>query len=483
MSIILRFQSTGAIPGNGDPVTMNGPSLTIGRGAENDLVLPDPNRELSKRHCAIEDHNGNVIVVDFSTNGTFLNYGKLALGPTPTPINDGDIISVGPYEILINIQSSEPQNVIADPLDMGSVSPGVAAQAPSAAELLDAPGDGVDFIDDLLGGPEGGLVGPGSVQREQPGDDGLMPPLGTDEDGLLPPAPDPMEGYGASMGSHNPAGQDHFAAPGLASSPGAIPDDWDDLLAPSPAGGGARSGQTIPPPGQAPAGATARQSHPSYRADALGAGESFGGDAPAHPAPTGSGAGDQAATAFLKAIGADDVPLAPAEVLPTMMRMGEVMRMMIEGLREILMTRQSIKSEFRIDRTMIQTGGNNPLKFALSGEQAVEMMVKPSAKGYLSAQAATAEALKDIKAHEVAMITGMEAALKGVLKKLDPTALASTIAADSSLSGMLKSKKARYWEIYENKYAEISDQAENDFNELFAKEFARAYQEQLEKLK
>jgi predicted component of type VI protein secretion system len=32
-------------------------------------------------------------------------------------------------------------------------------------------------------------------------------------------------------------------------------------------------------------------------------------------------------------------------------------------------------------------------------------------------------------------------------------------------------------------YAEIADQAENDFNELFAREFARAYQDQLERLK
>jgi type VI secretion system protein ImpI/type VI secretion system protein len=32
-------------------------------------------------------------------------------------------------------------------------------------------------------------------------------------------------------------------------------------------------------------------------------------------------------------------------------------------------------------------------------------------------------------------------------------------------------------------YTEISDQAENDFHELFAKEFARAYQDQLDRLK
>ena len=73
MTVILKFQSTGSIPGKGNPVTIKGTGLTIGRGSENELVLPDPNRELSKRHCAIEDNNGNVAIVDFSTNGTFLN--------------------------------------------------------------------------------------------------------------------------------------------------------------------------------------------------------------------------------------------------------------------------------------------------------------------------------------------------------------------------------------------------------------------------
>ena len=76
MAVTLRFQSTGMIPGQAQPVAMHGNSLTIGRGPENDLVLPDPDRMISKRHCVIEDHNGNVVVVDLSTNGTFLNYGK-----------------------------------------------------------------------------------------------------------------------------------------------------------------------------------------------------------------------------------------------------------------------------------------------------------------------------------------------------------------------------------------------------------------------
>ena len=205
--------------------------------------------------------------------------------------------------------------------------------------------------------------------------------------------------------------------------------------------------------------------------------------ASAVPAAAPSVSDVAAVQAFLQAMGLTDLALKEEDLSATMGRMGAVLKLMIEGIREILMTRTSIKGEFRINQTMISAGGNNPLKFSISPEQAVEAMVKPTAKGYLDASAATEQALKDIKAHEVAMVTGMEAALKGVLKRLDPRALEEKIQGGGGIGDFLKGKKARYWEVYEKMYAEISDQAENDFHDLFAREFARAYQEQLDRLK
>ena len=66
------------------------------------------------------------------------------------------------------------------------------------------------------------------------------------------------------------------------------------------------------------------------------------------------------------------------------------------------------------------------------------------------------------------MVTGMEAALKGVLAKLNPSELSGRIETNSAIGSIFKGKKARYWEVYEKMYAEISDQAENDFHELFS---------------
>jgi len=110
-------------------------------------------------------------------------------------------------------------------------------------------------------------------------------------------------------------------------------------------------------------------------------------------------------------------------------------------------------------------------------------MVKPRTTGYLEAGAATREALGDIKAHEIAVMTAMEAALKGILQQLSPETLEGQITGSGGLSGLLQGKKARYWDVYEQMYAKISDQAESDFHDVFGREFARAYQAQLERLK
>jgi len=534
---------------------MRGPSLTIGRGAENDMVLPDPDRQISKTHCVIENHNGNLVVVDLSTNGTFLNYGKIALGRTPTPLNDGDVLILGAYELVVQVSGANAEP--AAPLMDERVSHGNAARAPDPMQLLDDAAPGGDFLDGLLGGDK--PKGPGQFRGRQDEID-LLPPLG-DDGPLLGPAP--VDRGGPAMRDHSAAGSDAFRAP--VASRVAIPDDWDDLLAPTPvARPAAPAAYSSPPPSSArmipdddsfglePAPAAAavvvethvvvnvvmapaeaeppepvvvmpappvavaepapvaaavpaaapepvvaaeppvapfdpfatdpsRPSRPPA-ASAVVAAPAMAASVPAAPAPPAAAAGD-AARAFLLAIGAENMRITDAELPETMARLGKTLKSMITGLREILMTRTSIKSEFRIEQTMVNVGGNNPLKFSISPEQAIEAMVKPTVRGYLTADKAAEQALEDIRAHEVAMVTGMEAALKGVLSKLDPALLTQKIEAKAGFGGFLKNRKAQYWETYEAMYAEISDQAENDFHELFAREFAKAYKDQLARLK
>ncbi|MDX2484784.1 MAG: type VI secretion system-associated FHA domain protein TagH [Pseudodonghicola sp.] len=520
MAVTLKFQSSGTVPGNARPVRMQGGSLTVGRGPANDLVLPDPDRTLSKSHFVIEDHNGNVMVVDLSTNGTFLNYAKIPLGRTPTPLNSGDVLCLGPYELVVEIGADLPADTpIAGPAAQGPASHGVAGNAPDPLSLLDDAGPGGDFLDDLLGGSTP-PTGPAQLNPADP-IDALLPPLEEDDDPFFTRPDDGRGGEGDSLPAHNPSASDSFApqaVPTPSSGHSLIPDDWDeDFLGGPDLGAPGLGHATPPPPDPAPIPpvapvpeplsetepppvppvpmpevlhrtppnldpGTAQPPAPEEARPQL-ASISVASTPVAATPERGELVGTDAARAFLEGVGADALKLDDAETVIAMGRMGRVMKILVTGLREILMTRTSIKSEFRIEQTMIGAGGNNPLKFSISPEQAIEAMVRPATKGYLSPETAAEQALDDIKAHEIAMVTGMEAALKGVLTRLDPKQVADRIETSGAFGSLLKGKKARYWDVYEKLYSQISDEAENDFHDLFSREFARAYQDQMNKLK
>ena len=418
MALVLKFQNSGSLPGGQQPVAMTGGALTIGRGENNDLCLPDPERTLSKRHCVLEDRGGEHVLIDLSTNGTFLNYAPDRLSEIPTPLNHGDVIQLGSYELVVEIASD---SMDPEPLPPAPLVAPIAAIYPqggpsAAATALD---DIEDTDDDFLDVLMGGVAEAAAPSVRQP----------------------------ATLPDHSPATQDHFAVQNGGAA--LIPDDWDDLL-------DSAAPETEPP--ATAASKSALTNPPSV--DAL-----------------------EATRAFLAAAGAGHLNIPDSELADTMARLGRVFSAMVSGMRDILLTRAELKSEMRVDRTMINPAGNNPLKFSISPEQAVEAMIHPTVPGYQDADTATEEALRDIKAHEVAVMAGMEAALKDLLMRLGPDQLASRIETGSSLGGILQGKKARYWEAYEQMYAEIARETEDNFQSTFGREFACAYQEQLERLK
>lgn len=466
MPVTLRFQSTGTIPGSGAPVVMSGPSLSIGRGENNDVVLPDPDRLVSKTHCVIEERAGAVVILDYSTNGTFLNYGKVPLGKTPNPLNNGDILTIGSYELLVEVLqgAADPLAHLPPPLEDDPLPHGARSSIPEDLDSILEGAPEKDFLDDLIGDDRPG--GPSRVQRTEIGEDGLLPPLGEEDLSPFGAGRDPPQSQGASQYDHSPSVNDPMPSPVLVDR---IPEDWsDDLTSPS---GADAPRQVIPddPLWDDPTAPPVPEETEVPRAAA--------------PAPAPSAGGSDASRAFLDALGAGGADISDEDLPETMARLGRVLRVLVGGTQEVLRTRTSIKSEFRIAQTMIAPRGNNPLKFSANPAEAIQSIVKPTAAGYLEGPEAARQAMDDIRAHEVAMMTGMEAALKGLLARFSPEILEAKIQSGGGLGDVLKGKKARYWEAFEAMYADISDQAENEFFDLFSKEFAKAYQDQMERLK
>ena len=72
--------------------------ITIGRGPENDVILADPHKKISRRHCSLEYRKGIWWLVDKgSTNGTFLKRRKSQAAidvrvDRTVPLKDEDVI-------------------------------------------------------------------------------------------------------------------------------------------------------------------------------------------------------------------------------------------------------------------------------------------------------------------------------------------------------------------------------------------------------
>src|ERR1700722_1402489 len=80
---------------------------TIGRGTDNEWILPDPERYLSGKHARVDFRAGAYILVDTSSNGTYVNGAQVPLGKYHDyPLKDGDYVRLGEYELLVSIDQT-----------------------------------------------------------------------------------------------------------------------------------------------------------------------------------------------------------------------------------------------------------------------------------------------------------------------------------------------------------------------------------------
>jgi type VI secretion system protein len=80
---------------------------SIGRGTDNEWILPDPERYLSGKHARVDFRAGSYVLVDTSSNGTYVNGAQVPLGKYHDySLRDGDYIRLGEYELLVSIDKT-----------------------------------------------------------------------------------------------------------------------------------------------------------------------------------------------------------------------------------------------------------------------------------------------------------------------------------------------------------------------------------------
>jgi type VI secretion system protein len=84
---------------------------TIGRGLDNDWILPDPDRFISNHHARIDCVDGLFYIVDTSTNGVYLNRSRKPVAQgEPQKLRDGDMLLMGKFRIHVSVDETiEPR--------------------------------------------------------------------------------------------------------------------------------------------------------------------------------------------------------------------------------------------------------------------------------------------------------------------------------------------------------------------------------------
>lgn len=475
---------------------------SIGRGPENDWVLPDPGRLLSKTHCVLGFEHGRFTLTDVSTNGVFLNGSADRIGRGETVVlADGDRLQLGDFVVQVSIeatdapQGGQPTDGFAAMLLGGDAAPLPVPDDPFADD--DAPGKGPG--DDVFAQ----VYSPRTRAFE---DQGLIPP----DDSLFGSRPTPSDFEPYSQPDNVAADQQFFRPPSSAQDTAgpAIPDDWDSDLPPVEGGAG---GGMAPAPFEAPPGDDSPFGASVPLAPGLGGGPAGGGGGPAAipddwdseplsagdgqampagaaaPPPVSSarvpsGGGSGALRAFLDGAGLGGLEMPEDQAAEVMRRAGVTFRALVAGVREALSARTALKGELRVDQTMLRAEGNNPLKFSQDLDEALIALILLSVPGFLPADQAVREGFQDLKAHQMGMFAGMQAAVKSLLQQFDPDHLAGRLDHQSLLTSLVPAaRKSKYWELYENRYHEIAAEAEQDFHGVFGKEFAAAYRTHIKK--
>ena len=177
--------------------------------------------------------------------------------------------------------------------------------------------------------------------------------------------------------------------------------------------------------------------------------------------------------------------LKPEQVTPELAEtFGQIVRVVVSGVMDILRARQQIKDEFRLRMTQFRPADNNPLKFSANVDDALHNLLVKRNAAYLEPVEAFEDAFDDLRDHQIAMLAGMRVAFESMLASFDPDRLQEQfdrLLKRGSLLGV--PAKLRYWDLFRDHREELLKDPDDAFRTLFGEEFARAYEAQLQRLK
>ncbi len=467
--------------------------ITIGRGAECDVALDDPKKHISRVHAEFAERDGGYWLTVVSKVNPVLVNGERQGAGSRVSLRPGDRFEMGEYEIevLAPEEATSTRSPLLDVLHASSMTPERAGEIRTeqtvppvsepeppaeitlpprpAAAAASAPVE-VDFL----------------LEAEEPA--AAPTPPAPAHDGsvdimLEPEVPAPPQ---APAPAADAFGEATFVGRGGGPEAGNVFEEPTFIGRPLDETPPVQEGRIFEEPtfvarplAEAPAAPERVFEEPTY----VGAPQPPAAPGPAR-GPVDPGA-QQALKAFLEGAKLAPRAFASAEEMDQFMRQcGAIVRAAVEGVMALLVARAAAKKEFRAeDRTMVASRDNNPLKLMEDPQEAIEFLFETRERGggFLGPVQAVGDAFEDMRAHELALIAGMRAAILGALRRFDPGTLEPEL--EKAAGGLGLNRKAKLWEQFVLYQQQLAREAEDDFNKVFGREFMNTYMAQVRQIR
>ena len=429
----------------------------IGRSADNDWVLPDPDRYISSHHAAVRFQAGKWILEDTSTNGVFVNSSEIPLAQQGSyALKDGDRIRMGDYDILVSLDDR-----MDFPMDssIGSTNVPPPVARPSRGKR-DHDHDNLNAEIDI------NALFSSEATR-------FAPP---------PSASSPARFEAGGTASAEPAPRTS-RAPAPRSETfelNSVSGLYENIPLTQPSQPAAPA--VAAPTPVAPAGATEDWHLRTRRYQKTGP----------NLVPGAAGKNDRhqpgdlqselnaGVEAFCRGLGIDPSSL-PSELQTTTLTLaGQMLREVVLALMEALKSRGEFKGRFDPNQTGAQSAQNNPLKVGASVDDAIRKLLDSQNTRYLSPVEALREAFGDLKTHQTAVTSGMHAGINGLMQRVNPSELQDRFERNLKRAGSVgANNKGKYWDLYAEFY-QVLNQRNNDGLPLsFNEDFVQTYIERI----
>ena len=479
---------------------------SVGRSPDNNLPLHDQDKIISRRHGDIHYENGDFVYTDASTGGTGLcNQNRQLEKDESVVLADGDRLKIGEYELLVRIESGEPSapSLFYPVVDLEKPQLFEASSLESGLDLK-------SLLDDREPIPvlaqDAYPPRPAAIKNDSFISQPDAPPF--QENFTLPDVQANSDNFGNLFGDVPVAVQAVAAKPDELDFLGGLLGDWglatsvSSATAPLPGPPNQHDvleplaeipapAISIPQPGRpaspakVPTSVSPIYDHPhiSFSPSREGVNSTSLPSAPppdvraVPPSPVPEDAkGADLLQCFLEGAGLAEslATMTQDEQIKTMRSVGQVYREMVDGMMKVLHARkmeQSMIALRQTDVTQFRRGECNPLKIFPTPEETMTEMVLQKNPAYIGPAEAVREGFTDIMNHQMAMRAGMQAAMGGFLKRVDPKTFEEMFK-----DGIMFQKKAKCWDTYSKTYPKLVEETMDD---LFGETFAEAYREQL----